>query len=149
MPMTQFLFSFSGRVNRVPYWLTSLALLFMAAIVLVLLLVLSTAAGVTESFAPPPLPALAAFIPLVWISLAVSAKRLHDRDKSAWWLLLFWLLPSVLERMADRTEGFGIVFTLASIALSIWAIVEMGFLRGTAGPNRYGPDPLAMQQPTQ
>jgi uncharacterized membrane protein YhaH (DUF805 family) len=142
MPMTQFLFSFSGRVNRAPYWLTSLALVFISAIVLVLLVILSAAAGVTESFAPPPLPAIAAFIPLAWIGLAVSAKRLHDRDKSAWWLLLFWFLPSVLERMGDRIEGIGIVFVLASFALSIWGLVEMGFLRGIAGPNRYGPDPL-------
>jgi uncharacterized membrane protein YhaH (DUF805 family) len=55
---------------------------------------------------------------------------------------LFWLLPSVLERVGDRIEELGIVFLLASFALSIWGLIEMGFLRGTAGPNRYGPDPL-------
>ena len=30
-----------------------------------------------------------------------------------------------------------------SFAITVWAIVELGFLRGTLGPNRYGPDPLA------
>jgi uncharacterized membrane protein YhaH (DUF805 family) len=32
---------------------------------------------------------------------------------------------------------------LASVAISIWALVELGFLRGTSGPNDFGPDPLA------
>jgi uncharacterized membrane protein YhaH (DUF805 family) len=31
---------------------------------------------------------------------------------------------------------------LVSFAISIWALVELGFLRGTPGPNQYGPDPL-------
>ena len=88
------------------------------------------------------LPFIVAFIPIAWIGLAVSAKRLHDRGKSAWWLLVFWLLPSTLDRVGDRIEGVGVIFMLASIALSIWGLVEMGFLRGTVGSNRYGPDPL-------
>jgi uncharacterized membrane protein YhaH (DUF805 family) len=35
-----------------------------------------------------------------------------------------------------------LVLSLASLGISIWAIVVLGFLRGTRGPNRYGPDPL-------
>ena len=31
--------------------------------------------------------------------------------------------------------------TTVSIILTVWAIVELGFRRGTAGPNRFGPDP--------
>jgi uncharacterized membrane protein YhaH (DUF805 family) len=31
---------------------------------------------------------------------------------------------------------------VAAFALSIWGLVEIGFLRGTVGPNQYGPDPL-------
>ena len=34
------------------------------------------------------------------------------------------------------------VLSLASLAISIWAIVELGCLKGTTGPNMYGPDPL-------
>ena len=26
----------------------------------------------------------------------------------------------------------------------IWALIELGFLPGTTGPNKYGPDPLAV-----
>jgi uncharacterized membrane protein YhaH (DUF805 family) len=36
-------------------------------------------------------------------------------------------------------------FACALIAgiISLWMLIELGFLRGTIGPNRYGPDPLS------
>jgi uncharacterized membrane protein YhaH (DUF805 family) len=34
------------------------------------------------------------------------------------------------------------ILSLAAFALTIWGFVETGFLRGGAGSNRYGPDPL-------
>jgi uncharacterized membrane protein YhaH (DUF805 family) len=37
---------------------------------------------------------------------------------------------------------FGFVLHLVSFAITVWAFVELGCLRGTVGPNRYGPDPL-------
>jgi uncharacterized membrane protein YhaH (DUF805 family) len=33
--------------------------------------------------------------------------------------------------------------SIAMIVLVIWAFIELGCLRGTPGPNRFGPDPLA------
>ena len=59
--------------------------------------------------------ALALFLP----GLAVSIRRLHDRDKSGWWVLLAFI-PLI-----------------GAIILLIWFI-----MRGTQGPNRFGPDPL-------
>lgn len=94
----------------------------------------------------------------VFISgLAVGAKRLHDRDKSGWWLLLFYIVPSVLLGLgmaiaiigaagsSGGTGMLGLLLILAGPAVAIWAIVELGCLRGTVGPNQYGPDPLAGQ----
>ena len=37
---------------------------------------------------------------------------------------------------------FGFVLHLVSFAITVWAFVELGCLRGTVGPNQYGPDPL-------
>jgi uncharacterized membrane protein YhaH (DUF805 family) len=54
-------------------------------------------------------------------TLAVYAKRWHDRGKSGWWTLIL-LIP---------------------IIGPLWALIECGFLRGTEGPNQYGADPLA------
>jgi uncharacterized membrane protein YhaH (DUF805 family) len=55
---------------------------------------------------------------LLWIELAVSAKRWHDRDKSGWWALLQFV----------------------PVIGTLWTLVENGLLRGTPGPNRYGED---------
>ncbi len=83
------------------------------------------------------------YIPLLWISLAPGAKRLHDRNKSAWWLVVFWVVPAVLQGIGEQIGTAGNALMVAAVAVSIWGLVELGFLRGTAGPNQYGPDPLA------
>jgi uncharacterized membrane protein YhaH (DUF805 family) len=75
-------------------------------------------------------------------SVMVGVKCLHDRDKSGWWLLVFYLLPAILGMVPESVPG-SLILMLASFAVSIWALVELGFLRGTVGPNRYGADPLA------
>jgi uncharacterized membrane protein YhaH (DUF805 family) len=136
MPISQLLFSFRGRLNRQHYWLTSIAILLLivvlVAVVFTLMdvsLVLLVVLGLL-------------YIPLLWIAFALGAKRLHDRDKSAWWLLLFYVLPSILSNLSDQAGGLGILLLLIGLALSIWAFVELGCLRGTVGPNRFGPDPL-------
>lgn len=59
---------------------------------------------------------LAVFIPM----LAVSVRRLHDIDRTGWWLLL-WLIPVI---------GWIVIFVFH-------------VLPGTAGQNRFGPNPLA------
>ena len=129
------LFSFSGRINRAKYWL--------AAVIL------------TAAFAVSFMIAIATMSTLVWIlvvvifvvvsisGIAVGSKRLHDRDKSAWWLALFYLAPAVLGAIGDAAGGAGVIFHVISFGISIWAFIELGILRGTAGPNRFGPDPLA------
>jgi uncharacterized membrane protein YhaH (DUF805 family) len=58
---------------------------------------------------------------LLWVAMAVSAKRWHDRDKSGWWALLQFV----------------------PVIGTLWTLVENGLLRGTPGPNRFGPDNTA------
>jgi uncharacterized membrane protein YhaH (DUF805 family) len=138
------LFSFRGRIGRQPYWLASIA---MIALTILIGSILAFSRG---SILPPDtgrldagaLLLLASYVPFVWVALAVGAKRLHDRGKSAWWLLPFYALPSIIDGAGSYAGGMEMVFTLVSLALTVWAVVELGFLRGTTGPNAYGPDPL-------
>ncbi|MGI8851867.1 MAG: hypothetical protein ACR2GC_00930 [Methyloceanibacter sp.] len=37
----------------------------------------------------------------------------------------------------------GIAILLAAMAIGIWLTIELGFLKGTPGPNRFGADPIA------
>lgn len=132
------LFGFRGRINRAKYWL-AFVIYFIALFVLYVLFSLffsfpADLLGLLLIFAVP-------VIPITISSIAVAIKRLHDRNKSGWWLLVFYFLPGVIGNIGPYT-GLDIVFQLASLALSIWALVELGFLRGTSGRNQYGADPL-------
>ena len=146
MALSALLWSFEGRIGRRTYWLTSFATIIAIIALVGLISVVAGAEVLTGDFAGnvgAGLLILVLSIPLVWIGLALGAKRLHDRDKSAWWLLVFYVLPGGLENAADFAGSMRFALALASIALSIWALVELGFLSGTSGSNRYGPDPLA------
>lgn len=103
--------SLEGRISRRTFWRYGVLLLLVLAAVLTLLLGI---AGVPADQAEGAVNLL-----LLWPAVAVAAKRWHDRDRSAWWVLLN-LLPLV---------GW------------LWALVDNGFLRGSPGPNRYGPPP--------
>jgi uncharacterized membrane protein YhaH (DUF805 family) len=140
--MTQLLFSFQGRLNRKPYWMTVIAT--MVIIIVLLLFALILIREHRFEFAGLTLVLLVIlYIPLIWIGLAIGAKRLHDRDKSAWWLLVFYAAPGILSTAGNRMEDVGfIILHIISFGISVWAFVELGCLRGTPGPNRYGPDPL-------
>ena len=84
----------------------------------------------------------------VWVCLATSVKRLHDRDRSRWWIVPFFVLPSFSSNIRDWLDESTFTFTigLALIILSIWGFIELGFLRGTRSTNRFGPNPLGKQQ---
>lgn len=135
-------FSFSGRINRAKFWIASIVVMIALLLsILVAYLLLLT----TDSDAMALLIIVPAFIVIVGIfvsGLAVGAKRLHDRDRSAWWLALFYLGPGFLEALGEAMGEIGVIFFVVSFGISIWALVELGFLRGTPGRNRFGPDPL-------
>ncbi len=136
MTMIDVLFGFQGRLNRAKYWLVLLVWLaiWFAVGAFVFFSGFSTASLFLSALV---------LIPSVWSGIAVGIKRLHDRDKTGWWLLLFYLAPVLLDALARSSGGLGIAFSIPSLVISIWAIVELGFLRGTIGGNAYGPDPVA------
>jgi uncharacterized membrane protein YhaH (DUF805 family) len=150
MDWTTLLFSFKGRINRGKYWLAALIYIAVWTIFVVGSLIWLGGLDITNlmSFAGAGLMIwLIGFILLIagtWSGLAVGVKRLHDRDKSGWWMLLFWLGPSVLSGSNTAMSDFsvGLILSLAAMAIVIWAFVELGCLPGTPGPNQYGPDPL-------
>jgi uncharacterized membrane protein YhaH (DUF805 family) len=150
MDWTTLLFSFNGRINRGKYWLAVLIYIVVGTAFIAGCLIWLGGANIDNlfSFAGAVLLiwliGLVLFVAGTWSGFAVGVKRLHDRDKSGWWILLFWLGPSVLGgwQTASPEIGGGLILSLAATAITIWAFVELGCLRGTPGPNQYGPDPL-------
>jgi uncharacterized membrane protein YhaH (DUF805 family) len=140
----ELLFGFSGRINRAKYWI-AVAIYWAVSIALGLVAFL-TLAGVEIVRSTTMITPFFIFAAVVYIAVAVSGiavgiKRLHDRNKTGWWLLVFYLVPGLISTVGTRMHGLAIL-NLVSTAILIWMIVELGFLRGTPGPNRYGADPL-------
>jgi uncharacterized membrane protein YhaH (DUF805 family) len=85
--------------------------------------------------------------------LGALIRRLHDRGKSGWWLLLFFgphiALVYTLSQMALSQQDLILVLVIGGPLLDApflaWGMVEILMLRGTAGPNRFGLDPLAQR----
>lgn len=139
----EFMFGASGRINRAKYWRSMLVFVGAGMMTAVILF---TAAGI----AAPLFIIMAVVVLLPWLlwGLSFTTERLHDRDKSAWWLVVFYLLPGILTQFGHLartavTVDFELIPAVAAFALSIWGFVEIGCLRGTAGENAYGPDPFS------
>lgn len=136
------LFSFRGRASRITYWRVQLAASAVIAVLWVTTIFLAMGAG---DIAAIPLLLL---LPVLVAALAVNVRRLHDRDKSAWWLVAFWAAPALCFAAASGlTEQTGdggtpaLAAGLAGLVFELWALVEIGFLSGSKGANRFGPAP--------
>jgi uncharacterized membrane protein YhaH (DUF805 family) len=140
----EFMIGASGRINRAKYWRS----LFKFSIAgLLAAVVLFTAAGLAAPLFV--VMVIIVFIPWLLWGFAIHTERLHDRDKSAWWLVVFYVLPGALGQLTGVTSFAGptepvlrCVIELTGFALAIWGFVEIGCLRGNTGSNTYGPDPL-------
>ena len=142
MDFVNIFITFSGRINRAKYWIAALVY---AAISLVF----GVAAYFADSTAVQTINTVVTVV-LTISSFGVAIKRLHDRNKSGWYVLLFLVAPGILLALGlllgtvSGESGFGATaLWLIAFAILIWAFIELGCLRGSIGQNQYGPDPLA------
>jgi uncharacterized membrane protein YhaH (DUF805 family) len=98
---------FGGRASRSEYWYWTL-----------FSLLLSIAASIVDGLFGTDIVSLIVGVALFLPGLAMSARRLHDIDRTFWWVLITFTIVGVL-------------------VLIYWAC-----LPGTVGPNRFGSDPL-------
>lgn len=108
---------FKGRSRRAEYWWFTLAIFCWSILEQITIEIFKSVPILGALLA---LGVFLASLALIVPSLAVYFRRLHDTDRSAWWLLLL-LIPLV---------GF--------VILIVWMATP-----GTVGANRFGPDPIA------
>lgn len=133
---------FSGRARRSEYWWYALAVTIVSLVLYVAVVVpglsaysasimeYQTAADPTAPIPALPGSVITGYLILSIVNLAlllpglgVTIRRLHDTDRSGFWIF-FALVPFV-----------------GSIMLIVWEATA-----GTPGPNRFGPDPKAVEQ---
>ncbi len=143
MDYARLLFSFDGRLNRARYLAVQLALLTVWLLL-----------WLKSPFQQWPVLHWAAVIALLWINTATTARRLHDRDRSGWWAIavlavnplsyayygLFFGLYFGVDVSAAR-EMLLVMGVVALSLLQTWIVIELFFLIGTDGLNRFGSDP--------
>lgn len=120
--------TFSGRARRAEYW-WFLLFIIIASFVLAYIDIAVLGSGSTESamgdgsvsVSVDAGPLMAIFMLAILLpSIALNVRRLHDTDRSGWWLLV------------------GFVPLIGTLVLLYFYLCK-----GTAGANRFGPDPLA------
>jgi uncharacterized membrane protein YhaH (DUF805 family) len=144
-------FSFGGRITRKSWWLGFVVL---------------TVAGLAGSYVldpqayqfnidvrTPSWPDTIWQLALVIPGTAITVKRFNDRNWPNWLGYLYAVAGVGLTLashygLLDKSEPgtSEILVILGSVVFLLFAFVDNGFMRGTKGPNRYGPDPLGTNE---
>jgi uncharacterized membrane protein YhaH (DUF805 family) len=120
MPLRRYA-EFSGRSQRKEYWMFTLFIFIVSIVVGIIEGILGINTMVGGVYGPlTVLLLLGTLIP----SIAVGIRRLHDTDRSGWWLLI------------------ALVPLIGAIVLLVFYVTD-----GTPGPNRFGPDPKGNVDP--
>ena len=144
-PIVEKYADFSGRAPRSEYWWYVLAMVIVFIVAMIIESIIGINKMVLGVYGPlTVIIMLATFVP----NIAVGVRRLHDTNRSAWWLLLLvpYLITAFLTvqaMAANSLAGLGAAGLMSIIAL-ICAIIYIVLmcLPGTAGDNSYGPNPL-------
>jgi uncharacterized membrane protein YhaH (DUF805 family) len=129
-----------GRINRKAYWLAAIVLFIVSIVVQV---------GVyaTAGMQAMLIVGLLFFYP----GFALAVKRAHDRNRPTVLVIAFFGLlvlsqfiqiAGLHENDAGEPSGLFQGVSLAFLAFAIYTFIDWGLLKGTTGPNQYGPDPL-------
>lgn len=111
--------TFQGRARRAEYWWWVLFMILASLALGILDGAIFGRSMMGHMEGNGPLSSVFSLLMLL-PGIAVGARRLHDIDRSGWWMLLVFL-------------------PLIGVIILIW----WACTRGTTGPNRFGPDPLA------
>ena len=147
-PITLFT-SFTGRISRTWFWLGLIAIAVLSPF--------SIWTALSENPFQTALPTIRkmGFVGLIWVVAllyplaALMVKRLHDRGKSGWLALLFYLPAALATLRLFHIQGqwldqidywLGWVIWWVGAA-GIWFLVDLGLFGSKKGPNKYGPEP--------
>nr|WP_298686967.1 DUF805 domain-containing protein [uncultured Dongia sp.] len=110
----QFFFSYEGRFSRMQWWLAQAAIVAYQLFFFISLNAYEI--PIQELNGAAILLAWLLVAVCIWVNIATSAKRFHDRGKSGGWIMM----------------------NFVPVIGSIWVLLECGFMPGASQDNRYG-----------
>jgi uncharacterized membrane protein YhaH (DUF805 family) len=132
--------SFHGRIGRKTFWIAFGAVM------------IAELAGhfIAEQIQGDRLSAIVD-LAFTYPEFAVTVKRAHDRNLPVWLLIAFFGAGAFLDLLMvldwagtdDQPSLISLAIAVPFTVLGLALLVELGFRKGTPGPNQYGPDPLA------
>jgi uncharacterized membrane protein YhaH (DUF805 family) len=133
---------FHGRISRQPFWIG-----------VIVLVVVETACQMAANQIQGDRLGAIVDLAFCYPEFALALKRANDRDLAIWWLVVlfagsafmdFLVVIGVSTDLGDINDPnwIGVLTTIPLGALSLLVLADLGFRRGTQGPNRFGPDPL-------
>jgi uncharacterized membrane protein YhaH (DUF805 family) len=143
-------FPFHGRIGPRKYWIATLLYALVWLLGTLILVILASL-----NYNPPNdtitnstivgfvLLSVAMIVFSVTIAAGLAStgvRRLHDRGKSGYWLILYYVLPSMLARYAGSND-VGLILWLVILGILIWTIIDLGVLPGEVGSNAFGSEP--------
>ena len=141
------LFSFRGRISRHMWWFAKLVLfvyVFLVGIPISLLAATAKTPRVGGLFVG------LFYLSCVWSFLVIAIKRFHDRNLPGWWAILnqipVWVFLYVSPLSSSPEEDVARLIPSIVLLFCIPYIVQIIFLPGDAGANRYGPPPQSLKE---
>jgi uncharacterized membrane protein YhaH (DUF805 family) len=135
---------FSGRAPRAEYWWYFLGTM----IAYIVVMIVENIVGLDGTVGPYGPLSLILMLGLLVPGLAVTVRRLHDTNRSGWWILIAVIPYLILGILAGGAIASGSMGAMAGAGLlglvaMVGAIVLLVFmvLPGTKGENRFGADP--------
>jgi uncharacterized membrane protein YhaH (DUF805 family) len=147
-----------GRLNRQPWWISAIILGIVQGIVTWIIGLVVPGGGLpigTDGSIDPN--AIMGMVQRTgWIGLvvavifaypflALAVKRRHDKNNNGYDAYGFVVVELLYYIITGLGLGLNIVGSIVLFIFGIYGIymlVVLGFLKGTQGPNNYGPDPL-------
>ena len=148
MSVAQLFFSFDGRINRTLYWSAFLVLTVLTGVMMVLVGLATVVIGPSGGARAVWIATCASGLLMSYPGFAITVKRLHDRNRSGWWLFAltaFQIVALLLPLFAIAAMTVSALASSALLLLSfaasigtIWMTVEVWFFAGASGDNSYG-----------
>jgi len=167
MNLGHILFSFIGRINRAKWWLSVLVSVIISLVITGLILVVkSDAASLILNIVSWVLSLwiglaagakrlhdlnrsgawlvlfFGAPILLILILIGYAAVTVGTAFLSAGDSLSDEMVAKMIIELFSQVGGMSLIVLALLFALWLWGLIWFGCLRGTVGPNQYGPDPL-------